>query len=147
MKPEDIYFISWDAWEKREKATWDCDVPTDFGLAGLYLLANFKDERDVTNESPPTHLDPNVIYIGVSDSPIHRLGSNSHGAVNRYKAKFKDPSLSNLYCTHWQSRITNYELKNSESGEAKRTYFLYLERKLIWEYATRFNRLPALNRK
>ncbi len=63
MEFDDVCFSVWCAWRYREKAEWDDMMPTDYGLAGVYLLAHFP-PGEAVSESEPRHLDPHFIYIG-----------------------------------------------------------------------------------
>jgi hypothetical protein len=143
LHADDVFFSNWTSWHSRERLDALDDVPHDFGISGLYLLARFETPEDSKSRCEPFHLNPNIIYIGVSRSTIHRLGRN-HGTVARYKSTFSDVTLSNLYCSVWQSEISNYEIQRGNA--IARSFLLYVERKLIWEYTCTFDRLPRLNR-
>jgi len=142
MSPNDIYFSAWTPWHLRDQIDPIDTTPTDFGLSGIYLLARFNDPQKAKKCFKRLHLNPDVIYIGVSRSTIHRLG-RYHKRVARYKSAFFDSSLSELYCSVWQSDVPNYDL--TRGNTVAEACLLHIERKLIWEYASAFNRLPALN--
>jgi hypothetical protein len=142
MSPNDIYFSEWTPWHLRDRIDPIDDTPTNFGLSGIYLLAHFNDPRKAKKFFRKFHLNPDVIYIGVSRSTIHRLGRH-HKIVARYKSEFFDSPLSKLYCSVWQSDVSNYDL--TRGNTVAEACLLHIERKLIWEYALAFNRLPALN--
>ena len=65
-----------------------------------------------------------------------------------YKNKFGDSQCELLYFTHcdfglgWGSR----DLTHRSLSRVKLAFIQYAERKLIWEYAKKFDRLPLLNR-
>jgi len=140
---DNVSFPNWTNWHSRERLDPLDDTAQAFGMSGLYLLARFETPEDSERRCKPFHLHPKVIYIGVSRSTIHRLG-RYHGTVTRYKSTFSDITLSKLYCSVWQSEISNYDIQRG--NVMAQAFLLYVERKLIWEYVSRFDRLPSLNR-
>ena len=143
-----IAFQKWQPWSKRPRLS-DCvDVPPDFDLGGLYLFAHFSNTKEPAMNMDASHLLPDVIYIGMSQHLTGR--TQSHKKIsNLYKTKFEDPQCEFLYFTHcdfgygWHSR----DLTHGSLARSKLAYVQYAERKLIWEYAREFNRLPSLNLK
>ena len=68
MTPDDVYFSEWTPWHLRDRIDPIDDTPTDFGLSGIYLLAHFNDPQKAKKSFKRFHLNPDVIYIGVSRS-------------------------------------------------------------------------------
>lgn len=93
-----------------------------------------------------SHLAPEVVYIGMSQRLIGR--TQNHPKIGSlYKAKFPDPRCEFLYFTHcdFGHGWTSWDLTHRSLSIVKSAFIQYIERKLIWEYAKQFNRLPALN--
>lgn len=150
MKEPNIAFTNWKPWSTRSRLS-DClDVPPDFDFGGLYLLAHFKDSEDVAHNSMASHLLPEVIYIGMSKRLTGRT-QNHEKVARQYKsdATFLDRKCERLYFAHcelgfgWHS----WDLSHGNLARVKLAFVQYVERKLIWEYAKKFNRLPSLNLK
>jgi len=141
-----VAFPQWTPWSKRPRLS-DClDVPDDFDFGGLYLFARFFPGAPAANLEA-SHLSPEVIYIGMSKRLTGRT-QNHEKIARSYKTQFDDQKCQSLYYAHcdlgpgWSS----WDLSHREGASVKRAYLQYAERKLIWEYARKFNRLPLLNK-
>ena len=137
-------FDPWRRWRLRERLSDELDVPREFGILGLYLLAT--SEVCVSNHahSDLLHINSNVIYIGMSKHVTQRLEKH-HGAVHRYRQETDDTTAEYLMYSQWMSPWTTYRVADPKSSRYF-AYVRYLERKLIWEYARDFDRLPRFNR-
>lgn len=148
LKEPNISFPRWKPWSSRPRLS-DCfDVPSGFDFAGLYLFAFFPSGEHSSLDEPASHLQSEVIYIGMSKRLIGR--TQSHEKITRlYRGRFQDPQCKFLYFAHcefghgWFSG----DLSHGEYAAVKMAFVQYAERKLIWEYAERFKRLPVLNKK
>src|SRR5207248_3279754 len=103
-------FSDWHSWRFRQRTTEQFDVPEDFGILGIYLLACSTDGPPPSSATE-RHLLPNVIYIGMSGHVMRRL-ERGHRAVNRYRTQLKDASGKNLYFCQWNS-----DWNNSATGD------------------------------
>lgn len=123
------------------------DVPASFDVGGLYLFAHFPD-----NGSHPSiamkasHMMSEVIYIGMSKRLTGR--TQSHEKITRlYKTEFKDMQCERLYFSHCDLGLGwgSWDLTHRDKSSVKLAFIRYAERKLLWEYAREFGRLPSLN--
>ena len=132
-----MYFSDWVKWEFRDRLNDDdnFDIPHDFGLLGIYLLAI---SPDINKKA--THEAKEVVYIGLSTNVLKRLDLR-HTAVNKIK---KEYGVEKLYCAAYHTGSTNSRLK-TDQGRINTAYLHYLERKMIWEYGNKFNKLPKYN--
>ena len=133
-----VHFSEWKKWIYRDRLSEEFDVPNDYGLLGVYLLA-----APLPSDQELYHLAPEVIYIGMSSHVTKRL-DKSHKAVRQYRDKFGDTRIENLYYTEWLSPWSNWD-QNRNIGQAQLAFIHYIERKLIWEYAKKHHGLPRLN--
>jgi len=139
MEDPEVCFSKWKKFIQREQLGGGNDVPDDFGLLGVYLLASL-----LPSDEKPHHLAPDVIYIGMSSHVTRRL-DRSHHAVRQYKDDSGDNYLDKLYYSDWMSQWDNRK-PNSDIGRAQLAFIYYIERKLIWEYAKKHQRLPMCNK-
>ena len=139
-----LAFAKWRKWIARPRPSHDMDVPSEFGMLGLYMLACSDTTPPGNSTSPDTaDLPEEVIYIGMSRHVDRRLES-SHNAVARYKKKYADEPCSGLWFSSWSSEWSSWSSKTC--GPVERATLVFYERALILAYAKRFGRLPALNR-
>jgi hypothetical protein len=138
MDEPEVCFSKWRKYIYRDRLSEESDVPDDYGLLGVYLLAS-----PLPSDQELYHLAPEVIYIGTSSHVTKRL-DKSHKAVCQYKDEFGDNSIENLYYSEWLSPWSNWD-QNSNIGQAQLAFIHYTERKLIWEYAQKHHRLPRFN--
>ena len=107
-----------------------------YAYGGAYVLGHFESPPLATDVPP--HLQEQTIYVGMTTKIRSR--PRYHEKVEVYKAAFKVLSVDKLY-------VALYDVSEWFHLDPPRVaYLLHLERKLIWEYAQRWNRLPALNR-
>ena len=152
VEPE-ITFSDWRPWDLRE-STSNSDLldfvapPKDFDIGGIYLLGRFRAPPVGSSTAKGArHLDENVVYIGMSTRITGRLEGSKHEKVRQdYRKLFADDKLQFLYHTIWYSAWTTWQGWNSESGKVRKAFLLFSERRLIWEYARQFKRLPPLNK-
>jgi hypothetical protein len=148
-EPGAIKFCPWRHWSLRDTTKPDLpwDPPRNYDHGGVYLLAHFPKMPPSGDEwSDVKHLSDDVIYIGMSTRITGRLEGENHSNVRKnYRAKFGDRSLARLYFSNWFSDWNSDELRRVGIGKAKTAYLHFVERKLIWEYAYKFERLPILN--
>ena len=138
MKVPEVNFSTWEKWQCRERLSEEFDVPEDFGLLGVYLLASPQ-----PSDQELHHLAHEVIYIGMSGHVTKRL-DKSHKTVRRYRLESGDDGAENLYFSLWPSEWSNWH-QNSNIHQTRLAYIRYIERKLIWEYANKYGELPRLN--
>ena len=139
IKEPTVHFTDWRNWIARDRLADIKDIPKDFGVLGIYLLAAFESSDPPESESTARHLHPDVIYIGMSENVTKRVDKH-HGAVHRYRQKSMYNKTAKLYCCDWQSQWTNFDKRPPELACIR-----YIERKLIWEFANMFNRMPEMN--
>jgi hypothetical protein len=136
-------FSPWNAWRHRERTADDLDVPREYGVPGLYLLATSEICSVNHTHSSPRHLSQNVIYIGMSKQVTQRL-ERHHKAVGRYRIEMADNKCERLmysqWMPYWRSNVISVANKVRDLA-----YVRFLERKLIWEYVQAFGTLPRLN--
>lgn len=142
-----LIFSEWRRWSSRPRPSQSLDVPPEFGILGLYLLAGL----DETNSSPSSnnadiYLQSEVVYIGMSTHVEQRL-ERTHSGVAQYRKHFNDSRCNNLWFSTWHSDVTNWSLRTREKESiiAYTTVALY-ERALLLEYAKKYGRLPILNK-
>ena len=138
MEEPEVDFSKWRKFKNRDRLSEDFDVPDDFGLLGVYLLAS-----PLPSDQELHHLAGEVIYIGMSSHVTKRL-DRSHKAVRQYRDEIGDDSVENLYYSEWSSPWSNWDQK-STIGQAQLAYIHYVERKLLWEYAKKHGGLPRFN--
>jgi hypothetical protein len=139
LSDPEIQFSKWKNFKLRDRLSEERDVPPDFGILGVYLLTS-----PLPRNRKLCHLSPEVIYIGMSNNITGRL-DKSHHAVRRYKAESGDKSLDNLYYSEWPSDWSNWH-QDTDIGKARLAFIKYTERRLIWEYAKKYHRLPRYNK-
>ena len=66
-----VRFSKWKKWIYRDRLSEEFDVPDDYGLLGVYLLA-----APLPSDQELYHLAPEVIYIGMSSHVTKRLDKN-----------------------------------------------------------------------
>ena len=132
-----MHFSKWCKWENRDRLNDDqnFEIPEDFGLLGIYLLAISPNLYEKVN-----HSSKEIVYIGMSTNVLKRL-DKSHKAVKKIKT---DYGLQNLYYAEHNTGHANTNLENDE-GRVNLALLHYLERKLIWEYADKNKKLPEYN--
>jgi len=154
MKPKlsepQTIFPDWQKWEFRgstiQTNPFD-DPPRNFDISGIYLLGHFTNKLQMKTGASPVHLNPHVIYIGMSKQTTIRLEGRQHEKVKKlYREIFGDKGYKYLYFTIWSSGWSNWSLQNSDLGRVKMAFLRYYERKLLWEYALKYGRLPVLNK-
>lgn len=136
----DLVFSPWRHWKGRPRPSKQLDVPVDWGLLGLYLLAS--EDALVALDQPghKRHVASQILYIGMSRHVDRRLEKH-HSGVRRYKERYGDADGAKLVFSMWQSSWSN-TVENSVHDAALAMY----ERILLWEFAKANGRLPALNR-
>lgn len=146
LKEPAIAFSGWTPWLRRPRLS-DCiDVPLNFDFGGLYLFAHFPNSKHTAVGAEASHLSPEVIYIGMSKRLTGR--TQNHEKIARlYKTKFADPQFEFLYLAHCELGLgwVSWDLTHKSLSSVKLAFIQYAERRLIWEYAKEFNRLPSLN--
>jgi hypothetical protein len=140
MYEPEMRLSKWRAWIARDRLGDDFDVPHYFGLLGIYILAT-----PSPSQEEPKHLAPEVIYIGMSGH-VTRRTDKTHNAVKRYGTETGDADGLHLFYSEWLSPWSNLQL-NTNIGRSRFAYIQYIERKLIWEYAERYERLPKYNKR
>lgn len=138
MKEPELQFSKWRKWKYRDRLSDEFEVPEYFGLLGIYLLAT-----PLPSLQTPSHLEPEVIYIGMSSHVTSRL-DKSHKVVCQYRKEYRDKNAENLFYSEWLSPWSNLH-HNTDIGKSQMAYIYYIERKLIWEYAKKYNKLPKFN--
>jgi hypothetical protein len=145
-----IDFPRWEHWNTRGSTKQKdlLDPPQDFDLAGIYLFAHFKHKSQRTNNwNGKLHLNPNVIYIGQSKKVTMRLEGRRHEKIKtEYKKRFDDDELAHLYFSLSYTDWTSSAFREKDVGSARYACLLYLERKLIWEFAKTYSKVPILNK-
>ena len=138
MEQPKITFSSWIQWKDRNSVK-------DASRPGVYLLANLETAPPGSAEA----LDERVIYIGetCSNSLIGRwkdfyrsatTGKFGHSGGLTYYRVFKGDA-SKLF-------VAAFPVDGLD-GEMRSSFIRYVERKLIWEYAQEWGKLPICNRK
>lgn len=150
IKEPKISFTEWRPWYLRDTTTPSdpFDPPREFDVSGIYLLAHFTDEtQKAANKDGLLHLNPNVIYIGQSKKITTRLEGRRHEKIKtEYKKRFDDDELDYLYFSLSYTDWISTAFREKDLGSARYTCLLYLERKLIWEFAKIHSKIPLLNR-
>ncbi|WP_429406996.1 hypothetical protein [Paraburkholderia sp. MM5482-R1] len=146
MKPldlPDMRFSAWTPWRHRQRLAEEFDVPLEFGLYGIYLLATDDVDHLTSNDSDDRHLHPAVMYVGMSTHVDRRIDRH-HQAVVDYATSTGDVRKAKLRYSMWQSDWNTY------GDEKQRTYAKALvalcERALLFSYVEAYGRLPVLNR-
>ena len=138
MDEPKVYFSKWRKWIYRDRVSDNFDVPDNFGILGIYLLA-----APLPSQNEILHLAPEVVYIGMSSHVTRRL-DKSHKAVQQYQKDSGDNEAANLYYSEWLSPWSNFD-ENTDIGKSRLAYIQYIERKLIWDFAKKYQRLPKSN--
>ncbi len=145
-----VTFPHWRSWNTRpstsDNSLWA--TPKDYDLGGVYLLAHLPNTPDKNGPyTSSLHLNSDVVYIGMSTRITARLEGNRHEKVrDKYRRFCKDPECEFLYYSIYYSEDWSTLLGwTSELGRVKRAFLYFTERRLLWEYAKTFGRLPALN--
>ncbi len=143
----DIIFRPWKHWRKRE-TTYDPfhDVPRDMYEPGIYLLAQLNDATKLSNtDSANLYMNPQVVYLGASTMVTNRLEGKKHSAVyGKYAEKCDDPEFKKLFFSICHLNFKNLSAKGN-LRKVNNAYLYYIERKLIWDFAKEYKRLPLLN--
>jgi hypothetical protein len=134
-----VRFSKWHPWERRGS------LP-GLALPGVYALARFEDPRRV----PKARANPllqGVIYIGETCSRLDkRLRQFKRAAFRRksghtgglsYREHF-GPDSEHLFVAVFGVKMPDALLRS--------LFIRYFERKLLWEYATRWGARPVCNR-
>jgi hypothetical protein len=141
---QDIVFSRWKPWRHRERASDDIDVPSDFGISGIYMLGI--DASGELSGKEASHIDPNVIYIGITKSDVRRI-QGSHQAVKDYRHCYSDPECNNLLFSFADLGFTSYDFgDDNKKAKVRWALIMYFERKLIVEYALVNDTLPEFNK-
>ena len=145
-----ISFTKWIRWCLRDTTTPSdpFDPPKEFDVSGIYLLAHFRNEaQKADNKNGLLYLNPNVIYIGQSKKVTARLEGKRHEKVRiEYQKRFDDEEMTCLYFSLSYTDWTSWAFREKDIGPARYACLLYLERKLIWEFARTYSKIPLLNR-
>jgi hypothetical protein len=139
----ELPFDCWRSWKKRPRPSLEIDVPVQFGILGLYVLADSSTDLSDGPALNLANLPEEVFYIGMSTNVDSRL-EQAHRAVQRY-LNSENAHIGNLWFTTWRSEWSNSNLKQSCGIIAKATLLLY-ERGIILAYAKQYERLPKANR-
>lgn len=135
-----LRFWDWQKWDARPRPSRELDVPKDFGMLGLYLLAA-SDARPGSTDAPSVaDLPEEVIYIGMSNF-VERRVERYHTKVLEYRKSYADESCQKLWFSTWQSEWSN----DSPSGTVASASLAFCERALILAYADKHGHYPALN--
>lgn len=135
----DLSFDKWRKWAERPRPSLDLDVFSEFGIIGLYILAEFTSDLDVAAAVNLKELPEKILYIGMSTN-VHRRLEKTHRAIQMYLAQeYADTS------TTWQSDWHNSSPKRPYGIISRATLALY-ERALNLVYARKYARFPKLNR-
>jgi hypothetical protein len=135
-----IEFSQWANWSERDSLGHALEV------AGVYLLAHFEN-------LPPGSADPKnpqIVYIGETHDQtlrdrlgaFHRSafqGKDGHAGGETYRTKFPGDTGKNLY-------VSIFPPKVMINPTLHRTFIMYLESALRWEFAEANRRLPACNK-
>ncbi len=141
-----LLFTEWHRWIARSRPSQNLDVPPEFGILGLYLLARSDAEAFPAElGTDERHLHSQVVYIGMSTHVEQRL-ERTHAGVRRYREHFEDSRCKNLWFSVWHSDISNWHLEKPAGVVARATIALY-ERALLLAYAKKHGRLPLLNKR
>lgn len=138
-------FSKWWRWRSRSRTSQDLDVPANFGLLGLYLLAMSESDLSSQASKGESHLQEQVIYIGMSTHVDQRL-ERTHLGVRRYRKVYGDNQCLKLSFSTWHSEATNSNLQRPAGVVACSEVALY-ERVLLLAYARQHGRLPVLNKR
>jgi hypothetical protein len=139
MDEPEVRLSEWRAWMARNRLGDDFDIPDEFGLLGIYVLAT-----PSPSQEEHKHLAPEVIYIGMSSHVTRRM-DKTHEAVKRYGQETGDTAGLYLFYSEWLSPWSNLN-RNTDMGKSQLAYLQYVERKSIWEYARLYERLPKYNK-
>ena len=138
-----IAFSEWRRWYARSRPSREFDVPADFGILGLYVLAA-ADLILVEQPAEERFLQTDVLYIGMSTHVEQRL-AYTHKAVSTYRTEFNDQQCSKLWFSSRHSDWNNRDLRKPHGAVALATVALY-ERFLLLSYAGKHGQFPRLNR-
>ncbi|MFC1580079.1 hypothetical protein ACFL4N_04135 [Thermodesulfobacteriota bacterium] len=140
MKVSRIGFSRWKQWGDRDSLNEALNFP------GIYLLAHYQRWQS----GPAKPLTSRVVYIGETCKQTlkRRLnqfensgfsGKPGHSGGRTYWKKFKGKTSAQLFVAVLPVKLINVDI---------RPYFIrYVERKLIWEYARKYNSPPLCNLK
>jgi hypothetical protein len=149
MNEPTIAFGAWKPWHSRDTTTSGdpFDPPPDFDVSGIYLWAHFKNQRQrKADKNGQLHLNPNVVYIGHSKTITRRLEGRRHEKVKEYEELFGDYELRHLYFSLCYAEWTSWDFQELPLSRARRAGLLYIERKLIWDFAKTYSKVPVLNK-
>jgi hypothetical protein len=139
-------FSGWKSWNLRYRPSEDFDVPQDFGILGLYILANIETGAvPADSAAGERHLQPSVVYIGMSTHVERRL-ERTHKGVAAYRKQFNDVKCERLWYSTWHSPWNNSGPLTAQRAIERATIALY-ERFLLLEFAKKHSALPELNRR
>lgn len=136
-----ISFDDWKPWDLRLKLSEEFDVPEEFGIYGIYLVAEFETAPEV-RKITPISIPEEVIYIGMSSHVDRRL-EKSHSAIRKYMEESGDSNCEKLWFGRAQSSWTNSQLEGQAVATA---YMAYYERALILEYTRSYGKFPRFNK-
>ena len=141
-----LSFSRWVPWRHRLHIADELDVPTEFGILGIYLLASWPDAPPATPPDPKD-LPSEIIYVGMSKH-IDRRIEKPHAAVLRYVLDCEDNACERLYFSTWRSEWSSWSGRMSADPSApiKRARLHLYEQALIVRYAQTNGRLPKFNR-
>lgn len=139
---KDLWFDQWKWWIVRDRPSQDVDVPADFGMFGIYVLARFVSQPTEKNFDP-YGMPKEVLYIGMSSHVDRRL-ERSHTAVRKYRKETGDDLCKKLWYVRAYSPWNNRSLKQISTATA---HVAYYERALILSYVNKYGALPKYNRR
>lgn len=139
----DFRFNQWQRYVDRPRISSDPEVPLDFGLYGLYLIARSNVDLNETARTAPKYLQSEVIYIGMSSNVERRL-ELPHAAVKRHRREYVDPNDSQLWVSIWHAGDSEFSASRRQNYVANASLALY-ERIVILAYIREFGRPPQFN--
>ena len=136
-----IKFSPWYRWEQRHDFL-------EMGRRGVYIIAHSKSAPRLA----VPWLSPKVIYIGETHGGMMNLrkrlgkfhraaqkGKGNHAGGRSYHREKFDPEFPNIYFSVIPCALQDQKLSTA--------WIYYVERKLIWEYASKHRELPICNSK
>lgn len=137
IKIPNVRFSGWVRWNERESIK-------NIDYQGIYLLAKFRNAP----KGPARALDQNVIYFGETSRKLRERwrefnntafkGKFGHSGGRSYREIYRDQG-TNLF-------IAAFPFKGFPE-DLSHWFRLYLERKLIWGFVSRYGSTNLLNRK
>jgi len=132
-----VRFSRWVRWTDRESIK-NIDYP------GIYLLAKFRNAP----KGPAKDLDQKIIYFGETHRKLKQRwrefentafkGKSGHSGGRSYREKYGDQGAY-LFVAAFPIKFLPDDLSH--------WFRMYLERKMIWNYVSRYGSTGLLNRK